>query len=170
MRRLWLSLLLAITLTPAIAENAVFTFRPGKSFGPVALGASRDQMLQALSGWAYDVDRRVVGDTYFFPPDGQPRLLIGVGTDDKVKEVTLHDKAFRMTGASSIGPGCSKDDLLKQFGKPSSDALTEHGGYWDYNSKGVCFHFPSSRETPRFGKGRVESVSLYKPGASRYQK
>ena len=169
MRYFRLAIFLLLTLTPVVAKDANFAFEPGKSLGSAVLGQSPDAMLKGLSGWTCDIEPYAVGDLYHFPKTGPQQFLCSFTKDRKLNEITIRDKSCRMKGAPAIGPGCGKEDILKQFGKPSRDTLDKFGGYWDYNAKGICFHFPGNRETPRFGAGKVESISLYTPGTSRYK-
>ena len=168
-RYLRLAIFLLLALTPVVAKDANFVFEPGKSLGSASLGQAPDAMLKGFSGWTYDIEPYAIGDVYHFPKTGPQQFLISFTTDHKLKGITILDKSCRMKGVPAIGPGCSKEAVLKQFGKPTRDTLDKFGGYWDYDAKGICFHFPSSRETPRFGVGKIDAISLYTPGTSRFK-
>ncbi len=171
MRYLRLLCFLILLLTPAFGKDANFVFEPGRSLGSTTLGQTPEAMLKAFPGWTYGIEHYAIGDVYYFPKesDGPSQFGCSFTKDHKLEELTLSDRSCRMKGVPAIGPGCSKESIRKQFGKPSSDTLDKFGGYWDYNAQGICFHFPNSREKPRFGVGKVEAVTLYVPGKSRFK-
>ena len=166
MKRLLLLLLLAL---PALAEP-LYTFVPGKSFGPVTLGQSPEQLKQALSDWTYEVEPYAIGDVYSFPKTGTVLFSCSFTTSHVLQEVSLTSNKFKMEGDPGIGPGASQEAIERRFGKPTTNTLDRFGGYWDYNKDGLCFFFPSKREPAVYGKGHCLSLAIYVPGTSRFAK
>src|SRR4051812_48442303 len=137
MKRLLIFLLLVL---PALGKPA-YRFVPGKSFGPVRLGQSPEQLKQALPGWTYEVEPYTIGDLYHFPKSGVEQFNCAFGTDHILREIPLSSDQFRMQGDPGIGPGASQEAITRRFGKPTTNTLDRFGGYWDYNQNGLCFFF-----------------------------
>ena len=169
--RLFLSvfLLLALTVT-ATAQRVEYSFEPGKRLGPIVLGQTPDQMLAVLEEWTFQVEPYTIGDVYHFPAEEPSQFSCGFSKQHVLREITISDRQFTLQGHSKIGPGTGKDLVLQQFGEPSTDTTGEFGGYLDYDSLGICFHFPSARRDPApYGEGNVGSITLYVPGTSRFK-
>lgn len=164
MKRLLLLLLLTL---PALARPS-YTFVPGKSFGPITLGQSPDQLKQALKDWTYEVEPYVIGDLYHVPKTGTEQFNCSFDTKHVLKMITLSSNQFKMQGDPKIAPGASQQEIQARFGKPTTNTLDSFGGYWDYNNHGLCFFFPSSRQPAIYGKGHCLSVAIYEPGKSKY--
>ena len=161
-------LLLLLLLTLPVLAKPTYTFVPGKSFGPVTLGQSPEQLKQALSDWTYDFEHYASGHLYHFPKTGIEQFNCAFTTDHVLQEVTLSSNKFKMKGDPGMGPGASQEAIQRRFGKPTTNTLDRFGGYWDYNQQGLCFFFPSSRQPAIYGKGHCLSVAIYVPGTSRY--
>lgn len=170
MRQRFVFLILMAMLTTTFAqEKAAYTFEAGKGLGPLSLGQTPETMLKALSGWTYETEGLAIGEVYYFPKGQSNQFLCGFSKENLLTEITVLDQAFRLKGMPTVGPGASMGEIRKRFGIPSTDTVGEYGGNWDYNERGICFHFVSDhRDPPRYGVGLVESISLYPPGKSRF--
>lgn len=163
------SLLLLILLT-AVPAWAVpnYTFVPGKSFGPVALGQSPEQLKQAFKDLTYDLNPVVIGDVYTFPKSGPQLFNCSFTPDHRIKEITLSSNQFKMQGDPSIGPGASQLALQSALESRPETPWTALVVIGTIAVTAFASFFPTLASPLSTARWRVLNVVIYPVGQSRF--